>query len=141
MDNLTLQERSKLMARIKSYNTAPEIVVRKIVYSKGYRYRLHDKSLPSRPDIVFKSRKKVIFVNGCFWHRHKCKRGCYFPKVNEEYWSNKFERTKARDKNAIRQLKKLGWSVLTVWECETKEIDYLSNILNSFLDNDQEESK
>ena len=121
------------MARIRSKNTKPEQIVRKVTYALGYRYRLHCKDVPGKPDLSFKGRKKAIFVNGCFWHVHKgCKRG-NIPKSNTEYWLKKLKRNVERDKLNIGTLKNNGWDVLVVWECETKDLDLLSNKIIEFL--------
>jgi DNA mismatch endonuclease (patch repair protein) len=114
------QTRSYIMSRIKGKNTKPEILVRKFLFSKGFRYRIHVKALPGNPDIVLTKYKTVIFVNGCFWHGHK---GCiYFklPKTNTEWWLHKIKRTWVREKNAEIKLNVLGWKVIIIWECELK---------------------
>jgi len=108
------------MSAVKSEDTEPEMIVRRLVHRMGYRYRLHDKKLPGKPDLVFRSRQKVIFVHGCFWHRHSCKGGQSSPATNAEYWQAKFQRNKIRDRKARRELRRDGWSVLIVWECQTK---------------------
>lgn len=115
------QTRSFNMSRIKSKDTKPEILVRKFLFSNGLRFKLHDKSLPGKPDLVLKRIKTVIFVNGCFWHGHKnCK---YFvvPKTRTEWWLNKINRNIDNDKEKSKKLKKLGWNVLVIWECELKK--------------------
>lgn len=111
------------MAAITSKGMKPELAVRRIVHSLGYRYRLHRKDLPGKPDLVFGPRRKVIFVHGCFWHMHP-KHGCLdarVPKSNRDYWLPKLARNVARDAEHIAALKKLGWRVLVIWECETKD--------------------
>lgn len=110
--------RSATMRAVKSKNTSPELHVRRLVYSFGYRYRLHRKDLPGTPDLVLAKQKKVIFVHGCFWHGHGCKRGARKPKTNFAYWSAKINRNKERDEQHVQKLKELGWNVLIVWECE-----------------------
>lgn len=120
-DPLSPKERSERMSRVRSKDTKVELFVRKLVYSLGYRYRLHVKALPGSPDMVFAGRKKVIFVHGCFWHRHD--ENCAltrWPKSKLEYWKPKLERNKERDKSNQSQLQILGWKVLIVWECEFK---------------------
>lgn len=110
--------RSYNMSQIKSRDTKPEILVRKFLFAKGFRYRLHDKRLPGKPDIVFPRRRKVIFVNGCFWHGHE---GCsYFttPKTRTEWWTMKIEKNKQRDKRNSKLLKSMGWEIITIFECE-----------------------
>ena len=111
------------MAAIKSKNTKPEIAVRKLLHSLGYRFRLHRKDLPGSPDIVLPKYKTVIFVHGCFWHRHK---GCKYkttPKTRKEFWENKFNENIKRDKNNFKELKKLNWKVLVIWECQLKNLE------------------
>ena len=137
-DTFSPIERSRIMSRISSKNTAPEIKVRCLLHKMGYRYRLHRSSLPGKPDIVFPSRQKVIFVNGCFWHGHKCSKGKKRPHTNADYWNGKIDRTKVRDKQNKVKLKKLGWKALTVWECQIKYVQKLSANLNDFL---QDKSK
>ena len=110
------------MRAVKSKDTKPEIALRKALFALGLRYRLNVKELPGKPDLVFPKHKTVIFVHGCFWHGHRCKRGARAPKSNAEYWSAKIARNKARDKKNAAALKKLGWRVVTVWECELKAL-------------------
>ena len=119
-DNHTKEQRSYNMSRIRSKNNAPEEKVRKFLFSKGFRYRKNDKKLPGCPDTVLPRYKTVIFVNGCFWHKHNCKRFVW-PASNEEYWKKKILRNVERDKTNITELKELGWKVLVVWECELKK--------------------
>ena len=133
MDVLSSSQRSALMARIRGKNTKPEMMVRRMAHGMGYRYRLHKKSLPGTPDLVFASRKKVIFVNGCFWHRHA---GCQLaatPKTRVDFWMKKLDRNVQRDKDAIRQLEQTGWQVLVIWECETRSPEGLDEKLAEFL--------
>jgi DNA mismatch endonuclease (patch repair protein) len=110
-------QRSATMKAVRSKDTGPEIEVRRFVYGLGYRYRLHRQDLPGKPDIVFPSLKKVIFVHGCFWHGHSCSRGARLPKTNGEYWKNKIDRNRKRDEKHINDLASLGWRALIVWEC------------------------
>ncbi|WP_081818973.1 very short patch repair endonuclease [Arthrobacter sp. UNC362MFTsu5.1] len=117
-DFMTAAQRSAHMAKIRSKNTKPELWLRRALHSAGYRYRLHDPALPGRPDLVFAGRKKVIFVNGCFWHGHDCPVGSRLPKSNTAFWADKRRRNQERDKNQRSQLTELGWSYLDVWECE-----------------------
>jgi DNA mismatch endonuclease (patch repair protein) len=133
MDHLSSSERSRQMALMKSKNTAPELAVRKIVYGMGFRYRLHEKGLPGKPDIVFKGRKKVIFVHGCFWHRHEGCRRASNPKSNLDYWSAKFNRNTTRDRANLQALHDAGWETLIVWECELKSVDALATKLRAFI--------
>lgn len=133
MDRLTPEQRSRLMSRIGSKNTKPEITVRRLVFSLGYRYRLHSKHLPGSPDLVFPGRKRVIFVNGCFWHGHS---GCRFsrlPKSRVEFWQTKIEHNRERDRENIAALEADGWRVLTIWQCELKNIEQLMIRLKVFL--------
>jgi len=121
------------MSLIRSSNTKPELVVRKILHSLGYRFRLHKKDLPGKPDIILKRYKTVIFVHGCFWHQHKrCKRS-NIPKSNTSYWKPKLERNTKRDKKHKADLKRLGWKTIVVWECELKTIEKLEKKLTKAL--------
>jgi DNA mismatch endonuclease (patch repair protein) len=119
----TPQQRSRNMAAIRSKNTKPEIVVRRLLCEMGLRYRLHRADLPGKPDIVMPGRKVAIFVHGCFFHMHKCRYGRVMPATNSEFWQTKRKGNAARDRRNVRQLRKLGWQVVTVWECDTKEPD------------------
>lgn len=118
-DTKTPEERSINMSHIKSTNTKPEEKVRKYLFSKGFRYRKNDKRLPGKPDIVLPKYNTVIFVNGCFWHKHNCKRFSW-PSSNTEYWKNKINRNADRDKMTYAKLKEAGWNVIIVWECEIR---------------------
>ncbi|MCF7822114.1 MAG: very short patch repair endonuclease [Mariprofundaceae bacterium] len=131
-DTLSPKRRSEIMSRIRGKNTKPELIVRKLVWSMGYRYRLYDKSLPGTPDLVFKRKKKVIFVHGCFWHSHGCSKG-NAPKSNLDFWKPKLKATRKRDKKNIQMLRKDGWDILVLWQCELKDINSLSNRINVFL--------
>ncbi|MDB5586885.1 MAG: hypothetical protein JWP26_1855 [Devosia sp.] len=128
--------RSDIMRAVKSKDTTPEMVVRRLIHGMGYRYRLHGKDLPGKPDLVFAGRRKVIFVNGCFWHGHNCKRGARQPKANGDYWKAKIARNVHRDAGNIVALVRAGWRVVTIWECETKVADRpaLAAKLREFLD-------
>lgn len=108
------------MAAVKSKDTTPELLVRRLVHSLGYRYLLHVRALPGVPDLVFPSRRKVLFVHGCYWHRHHCRSGCSMPASRVAYWKKKLLENKRRDAKNRRKLRRLGWKVLTVWECQTK---------------------
>lgn len=135
-DFLTSAERSELMSRIRGKDTSPEQAVRRLVHSLGYRFRLHRRDLPGTPDLVFPSRRKAIFVHGCFWHRHEgCKRAS-LPSSNTDYWVEKFRRNTARDVAAIASLSDLGWASLIVWQCELKAANMgrLSDKLSKFLE-------
>ena len=125
-------ERSALMARIGSKDTKPELTVRKLLHGLGYRYRLHRRDLPGTPDICFPGRKKVIFVHGCFWHRHGCRRTTT-PSTRTSYWRQKFDRNVVRDRRNLDDLDKLGWETLVVWECEVADLPTLTERLVAFL--------
>jgi DNA mismatch endonuclease, patch repair protein len=135
VDTVTKKVRSRMMAAIKSKNTSPELFVRSLAHKLGYRFRLHAKDLPGKPDLVFRSRKKAIFVHGCFWHQHsssKCRDG-RMPKSNRAYWKPKLLKNAERDKRSLAALKALKWRVLTIWECETRNPDRLARVLSKFL--------
>ena len=125
-------DRSANMRAIRSKGMLPELAVRQLVYKLGYRFRLHRKDLPGKPDLVFASRRKVIFVHGCFWHSHKCKRG-HVPKSNRNYWIPKLHRNKLRDGQSIKNLKAIGWKSLVIWECEVKGGSAIVPKLRKFL--------
>lgn len=134
MDTLTVQERSARMALVRSKNTKPEILVRQLVHSMGYRYRLHRRGLPGTPDLVFPGRSKIIFIHGCFWHRHA---GCALarlPKSRTDFWLLKLTRNAERDARDARALRRLGWGVLTVWECQLRDDTSLTKRIGRFLD-------
>lgn len=133
VDKLTPDARSKLMSRVKGKDTKPEITVRRVAHRLGFRFRLHQKELPGRPDLVFPRRRKVIFVHGCFWHGHDCPRGSR-PKSNEDFWRKKLDANRQRDAAVVAALKAEGWSVLTIWECETHDRTLLAERLSTFLD-------
>ena len=120
------------MSRIGSKHTKPELIVRSLLHRLGYRFRLHRRELPGRPDIVFIGRKKAIFVHGCFWHGHGCKIG-KLPKSNLDFWSPKIERNRLRDREKRSELEQIGWTVEEVWQCEIKDIQLLESRLRSFL--------
>lgn len=122
------------MSRIRQKDTVPEIAVRRAAHAMGYRFRLHRKDFPGKPDLVFPSRKKAIFVHGCFWHRHLGCRRASVPKTRADFWANKFDRNVRRDATAIEEFARIGWSVLVIWECETRDSDALTEKLRAFLD-------
>ena len=126
-------DRSRMMASVRSKDTAPEMRVRRMAHSMGYRYRLHRRDLPGKPDLVFPVRKKVIFVHGCFWHQHDCK-GSHLPKSNKAYWLPKLKRNRARDGEHLVSLRAAGWKCLVLWECELKTDAALRRRLSKFLD-------
>lgn len=133
MDKFTPDKRSEIMKKIKAQDTKPEMIVRKLVHGMGYRYRLHRKDLPGHPDLVFPSKMKVIFVNGCFWHQHTNCMISHTPKSNQEYWIPKLKRTVKRDLDNYDKLKHLGWDFLILWECEIKQNESLRETIITFL--------
>lgn len=133
MDTHSPETRSKNMQAVKSKNTKPELAVRKALFALGYRFRLHRRDLPGSPDIVFPGKRKVVFVHGCFWHGHNCRRGAA-PNSREEFWNDKLKRNRARDKRNREELAQMGWRVFTVWECEIKDLPKLLSCLQTFLD-------
>ena len=132
-DVLTPQQRSFNMSRIRHRDTKPEIVVRSIVHRMGYRYRLHKSDLPGKPDLVLVRHNKIINVHGCFFHMHACKYGKVVPTTNTEFWSSKRLSNVERDRRNLRTLKKAGWKIMTVWECETKNLGALAKRIHRFL--------
>ncbi len=132
-DHVDSAKRSTMMAAVHAKDTEPEMVVRKIVHSMGYRYRLHVKELPGKPDLVFSRRRKIIFVHGCFWHRHEACTRASMPKTRVSFWQSKFDANIARDEIVLRSLKKDGWRVMTVWQCELKSVERLTKRLKRFL--------
>lgn len=135
LDPLTSDQRSTQMGRVQSKNTKPELAVRSLVHSLGYRYRLHASKLPGKPDLVFAARKKVIFVHGCYWHRHEGCARCRLPKTNLEFWKPKLETNKERDLRNQVILTDLGWEFLIVWECQVvkRELGRLKDRISRFL--------
>ena len=133
MDKLDAQRRSENMRQIRSKNTKPEKLLRSLLHKAGYRFRIHRKDLPGKPDIVFPSRRKVIFVHGCFWHQHSGCREGRLPGTRQDYWRPKLERNIERDFEAIERLRELGWQVLTVWECELQVPNALPVQVQHFL--------
>ena len=134
MDTVSTKRRSEIMSKVRSKNTKPEMKVRSLVHSLGYRYRLHAAEIPGKPDLVFRSRGKVLFIHGCFWHRH---RGCpnnRTPKSRVDFWTKKLEGNKARDARIKRELTKMGWRYLVIWECQVKDADKLKRKIVSFLE-------
>lgn len=134
-DIYSKEERSALMSKVRGKDTRPEIMVRSLLHGMGYRFRIHDKALPGEPDIVLRKYNTVIFVNGCFWHQHKGCRKATIPKQNREFWEEKLSRNKERDRVNINRLKKMGWNVIRVWECELdRDIEALKNRLSRSLE-------
>ncbi|CAK0753874.1 Type II nicking enzyme V.XorIIP [Azospirillaceae bacterium] len=125
--------RRRTMRAVKSKDTGPELLTRRMLHAMGYRFRLHRRDLPGVPDLVFSGRKKLIFIHGCFWHGHDCRRGARQPKENAEYWRAKIARNQERDSINTRLLLEMGWKVLAVWECELKDKEALATRLRAFL--------
>jgi DNA mismatch endonuclease (patch repair protein) len=139
-DKFPPEQRSKIMSRVKQRDTAPEITVRRLLHRMGYRFRLQRKDLPGNPDIVLPRHRKIIFIHGCFWHGHEGCRRAARPASNTEFWNRKIDKNMARDTRVISELKKLGWQVLTVWQCQTKDSIALQAYLTQFLESEQETS-
>jgi DNA mismatch endonuclease (patch repair protein) len=135
-DIFSKEKRSQIMSKVKNKNTTPEIIIRKLLYSLGYRYRLNKKGLPGSPDIVFISKKKAIFVHGCLWHGHNCKRA-KLPDSNKEEWRNKIIVNIERDNQVFNRLNDMGWNYLVVWQCEIKKrsIEEIKEKLIRFIEN------
>lgn len=131
-DTRTKEQRSRIMKSVGTRDTGPELLVRRLLHRGGYRYRLHRKDLPGRPDIVFPGRRKAIFIHGCFWHGHECNKG-KLPKSRTEYWTTKIKANQDRDARVISRLEDDGWQTLTVWQCELKHLDATEGILREFL--------
>lgn len=124
------------MSAVRGRDTKPEMIVRRLLFSMNYRYRLHRRELPGRPDVVFAGRRKAIFVHGCFWHRHPGCRKATSPKTRSAFWTEKFDRNVERDRRVEERLAELGWRSLVVWECETGAPEELASRLKRFLDDD-----
>lgn len=136
MDTLTAEARGERMSRVRGKDTKPELLVRRLTHGMGYRFRLHKRDLPGRPDLVFPSRRKVIFVHGCYWHRHpdpECKLA-RLPKSRLDFWLPKLEGNRQRDLRNIDELTRLGWGVLVLWECELRDVASLQLRIRAFLD-------
>tara|TARA_R110000765_G_scaffold272301_3_gene371026 strand:- start:149 stop:556 length:408 start_codon:yes stop_codon:yes gene_type:complete len=132
-DHVSPEKRSLIMAAVKQKDTSIELRIRRELHLRGYRYRLHRKTLPGRPDIVFPGRRKVIFVHGCFWHGHGCAKGA-LPKTRTDYWSEKISGNRARDMRTLSELSALGWGAFVVWQCELQEWDLLWDRILTFLE-------
>lgn len=135
------ETRSRTMRAVKGKNTTPELVVRRLVRSMGYRYRLHRQNLPGKPDMVFPRLRKIIFVHGCFWHGHDCVRGARMPKANQDYWQKKISGNSSRDASSIAALQSQGWHVAVIWECELKDMAQIKGRLVKFLSKSQKLKK
>ncbi|MCC6795305.1 MAG: DNA mismatch endonuclease Vsr [Candidatus Hydrogenedentes bacterium] len=134
MDTVSSQKRSEIMSRVRGRDTNPEMLVRKAIHRMGFRYRLHVSTLPGKPDLVFPSRKKVIFVHGCFWHRHKKCPNARIPKSRIEFWQEKLEGNSKRDRLNRRKLRGMGWTVLVIWECELAALESMNSRILKFLE-------
>ncbi len=132
-DNLTVVERSRCMRAIRSKDTKPELLVRSLVHRMGFRFRLHAADLPGKPDLVFRSRRAVIFVHGCYWHHHRCKKGTVSPQTNAEFWRTKRTANVVRDRKIRCLLRRNGWRMLIVWECELRQPEKVAEKINVFL--------
>jgi DNA mismatch endonuclease (patch repair protein) len=133
VDNLTVEHRSWLMSRVRSKDTKPELIVRRMVYTLGFRYRIHCRDLPGKPDLVFRSKHKAIFVHGCFWHMHENCAKARVPRSNSEFWLEKMQKNVQRDKIAKQELQRLGWTFIEVWQCEIGDRENLLKRLSTFL--------
>lgn len=133
VDRLTPECRSRLMSHVHSKDTTPELKVRRTLHAMGYRFRLYRRDLPGKPDIVLPKYGAAIFVNGCFWHRHRGCKKASMPSTHVDFWNEKFRRNVERDKKNVRLLRRVGWRVLVVWECQTKDEDRLRKKLEKFL--------
>lgn len=133
MDKISPDKRSETMRRIRSKDTLPEKAIRSLIHRMGYRFRLHARSLPGKPDLVFPGRKKVIFVHGCFWHHHNCAKGA-FPKSKTNFWIPKLLLNQKRDAEKRAELHRLGWKTLVIWQCQLSDLRTLSKRIVSFLD-------
>lgn len=132
-DTIGISERSRVMSLVRAKNTRPEMMVRRLVHGAGYRYRLHGAKLPGKPDLVFAGRRKVIFVHGCFWHRHEDCALARMPKSNQDFWMAKLEGNKTRDSANCRKLREWGWDVMVVWECELRDLGAVLQRITCFL--------
>jgi DNA mismatch endonuclease (patch repair protein) len=132
-DRVTREKRSWIMSRVRRADTKPEVVVRSTLHRMGYRFRLHDPRLPGRPDIVLRRHNAVIFVNGCFWHRHRACKKMTTPKVRKRFWVEKFKRNMERDRKNYRLLRRQGWRILVLWECQVDDIPTLGRRILAFL--------
>ena len=140
MDVFSREKRSQIMSRVSGKNTKPEIVIRSLLHNMGYRFRLHRNNLPGKPDITLPKYKKIIFVHGCFWHGHvDCPRAKR-PTTNQKFWNEKLNKNIERDKITIKNLKQLGWDVLTVWTCEVKDTELLKKKLLLFIKGHKEKA-
>ena len=137
MDKLTKEKRSWNMKQIRSKNTKPEMILRSLLHKMGFRFRLHRKELPGKPDLVLQKHRTVIFVHGCFWHLHEGCREGRIPSSNTDFWRDKLNKNVERDKSKQLELKRLGWSVVIIWECELKNEEFIRNLLLQHLKSTQ----
>ena len=135
VDTVPAQVRSRIMAQVKSKDTKPELAVRRLLHGLGYRYRLHRKDLPGRPDLVFPARRKVVLIHGCFWHGHADCERARLPSSNTDYWHTKLKRNRERDERNLFLLQQEGWKPFVVWECELSDLEAVARNLTDFLDN------
>jgi DNA mismatch endonuclease (patch repair protein) len=141
VDTLTVEDRSERMRRVKNKDSKPEVALRRLVFGMGYRYRLHGSKMPGHPDLVFRGRKKVIFLHGCFWHRHENCRLATTPKTRVEFWTQKFKMTCRRDREALQKLGEDGWGTLVVWQCELRDLATVAERVRRFLDDRSEDQR
>lgn len=133
MDTVPPGKRSENMSKIRGKDTSPEMAVRRVAHRMGYRFRFHSKILPGKPDLEFPRFRSVVFVNGCFWHWHSCRDGKRTPKTNIPYWIEKREGNRRRDRSVREKLKRLGWNVLVIWQCQCKDESKIESLLELFL--------
>lgn len=131
-DRISPELRSQIMAKIRGKNTHPELVVRSLVHRLGFRFRLHKQELPGKPDLVFPRHRKILFVHGCFWHGHGCRRG-KMPQSRLDYWKPKIERNRTRDESNLLQLTNMGWRTLTLWECEIQDLSLIERKIKRYF--------
>ena len=134
MDHVTTEKRSEIMRAVRPQDSGPEMTVRRLLHKRGYRYRLHGKDLPGSPDIVFRPRKKAVFVHGCFWHGHHGCRKARLPKSRADYWRGKIEKNRDRDRRNMAALENIGWRAVVIWQCELRDINKVQSKLISFLE-------
>lgn len=132
-DIFSKEKRHEVMAKVKGQNTMPEMIVRSMIHRMGFRFSLHRKDLPGKPDIVLPKHRKIVLVHGCFWHGHVHCKKAMIPKSNVEFWTNKIETNRKRDRKVIYELRKSGWRVLVIWQCEIRRLDKLTAKLQRFF--------
>lgn len=134
MDIFTIKKRSEMMSKVRSKNTTPELIIRRLIFAMGYRYRLHVAELPGKPDIVMIGRRKIVDVRGCFWHAHKGCKYATLPETRQNFWAAKISRNRERDETNLDSLKRAGWDVLVIWQCELKNLESLKDRLYKFIE-------